>query len=143
MISELIKKTDNELGHLILKLKHKLLEMRFRIANGEVEELHKVSEIKKTIARTMTVLTQRGIKISFTTHAIQLINKDNKINVIKLNEFLDKEFGSVQKINENNDKHQNKNHFNNQNQHNYNNQQNSAKESSNKQPVQIRRTAKG
>lgn len=77
MIKDLRKKTDLELGDLISKLKVQLLEMRFKMANGQVNEVHKISGIKKTIAMAMTVLSERNIKVSFSTHSIQLI-KDNK-----------------------------------------------------------------
>lgn len=87
MIKDLRKKTDLELGDLISKLKIQLLEMRFKMANGQVNEVHKISGIKKTIAMAMTVLSERNIKVSFSTHSIQLI-KDNKgkqeINAIKV-----------------------------------------------------------
>lgn len=87
MIKDLRKKTDLELGDLISKLKIQLLEMRFKMANGQVNEVHKISGIKKTIAMAMTVLGERNIKVSFSTHSIQLI-KNNKgkqeINAIKV-----------------------------------------------------------
>lgn len=85
MIKELRTKTDNELGNLISKLKIQLLEMRFKIANGEVEGLHKFKEIKKTIAMAMTVLSERNVKISFSTFSTQLIKqKDGKQEIVSL-----------------------------------------------------------
>lgn len=85
MIKELRTKTDNELGNLISKLKVQLLEMRFKIANGEVEGIHKFKEIKKTIAMAMTVLSERNVKISFSTFSTQLIkNKNGKQEIVSL-----------------------------------------------------------
>ena len=82
MIKDLRTKTDNELGSLISKLKTQLLEMRFKIANGEVEGLHKQKEIRKTIAMAMTVLSERNVKISFSTYSTQLIKRKGKTQQI-------------------------------------------------------------
>lgn len=87
MIKDLRKKTDIELGELISSLKIQLLEYRFKMANGDLEGIHKVSEIRKMIATAMTVLSERSVKISFTTHTIQLIKTTNgkqEIKAIKL-----------------------------------------------------------
>lgn len=100
MIKDLRKKTDLELGDLISKLKVQLLEMRFKMANGQVNEVHKISGIKKTIAMAMTVLSERNIKVSFSTHSIQLI-KDNKgkqeIKAIKISSLASEEPKTVKK----------------------------------------------
>lgn len=87
MIKELMKKSDVELGELISTLKVQLLEYRFKMANGEVEGLHKIKETKKMIAMAMTVLSQRNIEVSFTTHTIQLIKKTDKKQEIKSIKF--------------------------------------------------------
>lgn len=148
MIKELRTKTDIELGELISKLKIQLLEMRFKIAAGEIEGLHKVSEIKKTIAMAMTVLSERDIEVAFTINSIQLIDrkeKQQKIQAIKLESIIaDTQTRKV------NDKKQDskvskKQLINNNNQNStINNQNNNMKQHSiNKQPVQIRRSAKG
>lgn len=85
MIKDLRTKSDNELGNLISRLKVQLLEMRFKIANGEVEGVHKLKEIRKTIAMAMTVLSERNVKISFSTFNVQLIKeKDGKQQIIGL-----------------------------------------------------------
>lgn len=105
MIKDLRKKTDLELGDLISKLKVQLLEMRFKMANGQVNEVHKISGIKKTIAMAMTVLSERNIKVSFSTHSIQLI-KDNKgkqeIKAIKISSLVTEEPKVVKKTTTNN-----------------------------------------
>lgn len=86
MINELKNKTDVELGELIYKLKIQLLEMRFNIANGNMNDVHRVKEIKKTIAVAMTVLSQRNVKISFSTHSTQLIKTvDGKQEIKSIN----------------------------------------------------------
>lgn len=105
MIKDLRKKTDLELGDLISKLKVQLLEMRFKMANGQVNEVHKISGIKKTIAMAMTVLSERNIKVSFSTHSIQLI-KNNKgkqeIKAIKISSLATEEPKVVKKTTTNN-----------------------------------------
>lgn len=86
MIKELQNKTDIELGQLICKLKIQLLELRFKAANGELENTHTAKEIRKTIANAMTVLSQRNVKVSFTTHTTQLIKTvDNKQVINSIN----------------------------------------------------------
>lgn len=101
MIKDLRKKTDLELGDLISKLKVQLLEMRFKMANGQVNEVHKISGIKKTIAMAMTVLSERNIKVSFSTHSIQLI-KDVKgkqeIKAIKISSLASEEPKATKKV---------------------------------------------
>lgn len=149
MIKELRTKTDIELGELISKLKIQLLEMRFKIAAGEIEGLHKVSEIKKTIAMAMTVLSERNIEVAFTINSIQLIDrkeKQQKIQAIKLESIIADT--QTRKVNDKkqDSKASKKQLINNNNNQNstINNQSSNIKQHSiNKQPVQIRRSAKG
>lgn len=61
---DLRKKSNDELANIIIKLKAQLLEIRFSIANGEQEKLHVISEIKKTIARALTILNERDVVVS-------------------------------------------------------------------------------
>lgn len=61
---DLRKKSDTELAAIISKLKAQLLEIRFSIANGEQEKLHTIKEIKKTIARVLTILNERNVNIT-------------------------------------------------------------------------------
>lgn len=84
MIKELKLKTDQELAILFNSLKLQLLQMRFKQASGEAKGLHKLKEIRKTIARVLTVLSQRQIKISSTVFGIQLISQKG-IEMIKTN----------------------------------------------------------
>lgn len=88
MIKDLRTKTDIELAELITKLKIQLLETRFKMANGDTENIHKRKEIKKTIAKAMTVLSERNVKISFSTFDTQLIKqKDGKQEIKVVNNF--------------------------------------------------------
>ncbi|MGL4951763.1 MAG: 50S ribosomal protein L29 [Mycoplasma sp.] len=61
MTKDLRKKTNAELAELISKCKQQLLQIRFNVANGEVEKLHVIPEIRKTIARSLTILNERSI----------------------------------------------------------------------------------
>lgn len=152
MIKDLRKKTDIELGELISSLKVQLLEYRFKMANGDVEDLHKISAIRKMIATAMTVLSERNIKVSFTTHSIQLIKVEKgkqQINAIKL-ESLAKEVNSSKKTEKQSNKKPAPNKSSNQviSKESKNNKQSTSsnlKNSSNnrQKTVAIRRTAKG
>lgn len=62
MNKDLRKKSNAELAELIAKCKEQLLQIRFNIANGEAEKLHVISGIKKTIARSLTILNERAIE---------------------------------------------------------------------------------
>ena len=59
MIKDLRKKTTEELAELVVKLKEQLLQIRFSVANGEAEKLHTANQIRKTIARALTVINER------------------------------------------------------------------------------------
>lgn len=61
---ELRTKTNEELCDLVIKCKEQLLQIRFNIANGEAEKLHTIKEIKKTIARSLTILNERNSNIN-------------------------------------------------------------------------------
>lgn len=56
---ELRAKTNAELLTLVNKLKEQLLQVRFSMANGETDKLANVKDIRKTIARALTILNER------------------------------------------------------------------------------------
>lgn len=56
---ELRAKTNAELLTLVNKLKEQLLQVRFSMANGETDKLATVKDIRKTIARALTILNER------------------------------------------------------------------------------------
>jgi large subunit ribosomal protein L29 len=74
MNKELRAKTNEQLCSLIMRLKLQLLESRFKMASGELEKTNKLPEIRKTIARALTILGERDIKLSIGTHGITMIN---------------------------------------------------------------------
>jgi large subunit ribosomal protein L29 len=83
MNKELRAKTNEELCSLIMRLKLQLLESRFRMASGELEKTNSLPEIRKTIARSLTILNERGIKLSIGTHGITMRNlKTNEVTSI-------------------------------------------------------------
>ena len=79
-MKELNAKSNEEICALIARLNSQLLESRFKMAVGEVEKTHLLSQIRKTIARCMYMLNTRGFTISVGSHGIYLIDKKtNKI----------------------------------------------------------------
>lgn len=56
---DLRKKTNEELTSIVSKLKMQLLEIRFNATSGETEKLGNAAEIKKTIARALTIINER------------------------------------------------------------------------------------
>lgn len=56
---DLRKKTNEELTSIVSKLKMQLLEIRFNATSGETEKMGNASEIKKTIARALTIINER------------------------------------------------------------------------------------
>lgn len=59
---DLRKKSTEELAELIVKMKEQLLQIRFSVANGEAEKLHTANQIRKTIARALTIINERKIE---------------------------------------------------------------------------------
>ncbi len=72
MINELRKKSNKELGNLIIQMKAQLLEYRFKAAAGSLEKTHQVKLAKKTIAMSYTILKERNVDliVSSTDHAL-------------------------------------------------------------------------
>ncbi|WP_031489035.1 50S ribosomal protein L29 [Ureaplasma canigenitalium] len=58
---DLRKKNDVELKNIVSDLKAKLLHLRFKASNGETDKLHTMKEIRKTIARALTILNERAL----------------------------------------------------------------------------------
>lgn len=56
---DLRKKSNEELRSIVSKLKTQLVEIRFSVSSGETEKLANASEIKKTIARALTIINER------------------------------------------------------------------------------------
>ena len=55
-------KTADELGDQLVKLKKESFNLRFQRANGQLEKTNRVREMRRTIARIETVLTEQRRK---------------------------------------------------------------------------------
>lgn len=55
-------KTPDELGTELVKLKKESFNLRFQRANGQLEKTNRVREVRRTIARIETVLTEQRRK---------------------------------------------------------------------------------
>ena len=64
VVNDLRKKSNEELTQIITKLKTKLLEIKFSIASGEEDKVDNVAEIRKTIARALTIINERELNIN-------------------------------------------------------------------------------
>ena len=58
-IKEIREKSNEELGKQITSLKEELYTLQFQQATGNVENPMRIREIRKTIARMKTVITER------------------------------------------------------------------------------------
>ncbi len=59
-IKELKEKTDVELDRLLVELRNKTREQRFRLASRQLTGVRQVRDAKKTIARILTLKKQRA-----------------------------------------------------------------------------------
>ena len=59
---DLRAKTADELGDQLLKLRKEAFNLRFQRANGQLEKTNRVREVRRTIARIETVLTEQRRK---------------------------------------------------------------------------------
>jgi large subunit ribosomal protein L29 len=55
-------KTADELSDQLVKLKKEAFNLRFQRANGQLEKTNRVREVRRTIARIETVLTEQRRK---------------------------------------------------------------------------------
>lgn len=79
MINELRKKSNKELGNLIIQMRSQLLEYRFKDAMGELTKPHYVKLAKKTIAMCYTILRERNVDLLISANDHALVEyKDGK-----------------------------------------------------------------
>ena len=57
---ELREKTSEELNAKLKELKGDLFNLRFQLAINQLDNPHKIKEVKKDIARIMTILHQKN-----------------------------------------------------------------------------------
>jgi large subunit ribosomal protein L29 len=55
-------KSSDELGDQLMKLKKEQFNLRFQRANGQLEKTNRVREVRRDIARIMTVLSEQRRK---------------------------------------------------------------------------------
>jgi len=55
-ISEIKQKSQNELRRILAEKHEKLRQLRFDLASGKVKNVREIRQIKKDIARIMTIL---------------------------------------------------------------------------------------
>ena len=58
-IKEIRSKSNEELNKEMTSLKEELFNLRFQQATGQLENPSRMKEIKKTIARIKTIITER------------------------------------------------------------------------------------
>ena len=56
--------TQEELDNKIVELKEELFNLRFQLATGQLENPMRLREVRKTIARTHTVIRERELQKS-------------------------------------------------------------------------------
>jgi large subunit ribosomal protein L29 len=59
---ELKGKTQDELKKLLVESKKELFNLRFQKVSGELEKTHRVSVVRKTIAKIKTLVNQSSKK---------------------------------------------------------------------------------
>ena len=58
-IADLRSQTADQLSDELLKLKKEQFNLRFQAATGQMEKTHRVSEVRKDIARISTLLRDK------------------------------------------------------------------------------------
>lgn len=58
-ISEIKQKSQNELHRILAEKQEKLRQLRFDLASGKVKNVREIRQIKKDIARILTILCQK------------------------------------------------------------------------------------
>ncbi len=58
-IADLRALTPDQMSEELLKLKKEQFNMRFQAATGQMEKTHRVSEVRKDIARISTLLREK------------------------------------------------------------------------------------
>lgn len=64
MIKELRDYSSQDIKNMIIKLKAKLVENRFKLVQGELTNTNIFRETRKTIAQLLTILNERGERLT-------------------------------------------------------------------------------
>ncbi len=62
--SELRELDDNELDGRLVEYRRELLNLRFQLGTGQLDNVSRVSEVRRDIARVLTVLRDREIAVA-------------------------------------------------------------------------------
>ncbi|MCD6178222.1 50S ribosomal protein L29 [bacterium] len=57
--SQLRRKSKSELQKMLREWREKLRELRFNLASGKVKNIREIREVKKDIARILTILNEK------------------------------------------------------------------------------------
>ncbi len=61
-VKELRDLTSDELSRKLSDLKEELFNLRFQLATGQLENPMRVQEVRKNIARVMTIIRERDLR---------------------------------------------------------------------------------
>ncbi|AJC49992.1 50S ribosomal protein L29 [Mycoplasma flocculare] len=59
---ELLKKSSSELNSLLLEYRSELFTLRFKNQSSNLEQSHKIAQIRKIIARILTIISQKNLQ---------------------------------------------------------------------------------
>ena len=90
---ELRNKTPEELVRIAEELKAQLFMLRFQNSTGQLDQPHKISAVKKDIARVMTIMSEqkRGIKVSLAKDSRKQSTETRKKHLAKEEEAIKKQ----------------------------------------------------
>ncbi|AFP80239.1 50S ribosomal protein L29 [Mycoplasmoides gallisepticum CA06_2006.052-5-2P] len=111
MNKELRAKTNEELIQLFTQLKGRLLEYRFKLAQGELDKTHIIKETRQTLARVLTILTERDVKVNVNAMVSSFVKEQTKqkeiqesvkkikqLRVAKLKQNKEKRLANAEKV---------------------------------------------
>ena len=61
-VSEIREMTSEQLNNKLKELKEELFNLRFQLAINQLENTNRIGEVKKDIARVMTILNDKNEK---------------------------------------------------------------------------------
>ena len=61
-VSEIREMTSEQLNNKLKELKEELFNLRFQLAINQLENTNRIGEVKKDIAREMTVINDKNAK---------------------------------------------------------------------------------
>lgn len=74
-IKELRQKSKMELQRMLVELREKLRDMRFKVAQRQLKKVRDIRVTKKTIARILTILEENKSKEAENLDSVQPLDK--------------------------------------------------------------------